>query len=205
MATLKQMAPRATILTKSTSDRAAVKLDPTVKTRLQGVTSFGSVATAHGPVSSTSMPSSVTFTLDNSGGAVAKDYKIGDTTGGIAALVGRGTSVVPDSSSGATVAFFQYSLGVAPVTVQAINYSATSGAVQFPQYFAYATGDINGRVNVTPLNTPEYQRNNAFNANLLTLEFPNQFKLDWNDAFFITAGIGQVVSVTLMFGAAAYR
>jgi|GEM_PF-3574610 len=187
------------------ADRAAVKLDPTVKTRNQGITSFGSVAQGHGPVSATSLPSSVTFTLDNSAGAVTKLYKIGDTTGGLATLVNKAAAVVPDSSSGASVAFFQYSLGVAPVTVQAINYSATSGAVQFPQSFTYVTGDINGRANITPLNTPEYQRNNAFNPNLLTLEFPNQYKLDWNDAFFITAGIGQVVQVTLMIGAASYR
>lgn len=187
----------------ASSLRAASKLDPSVRVRQADIGRFGAVAQAQGPAGG-KMPSSVTFTLNNSAGVTAKAYKIGDYANLIEDILGKAIADA-DSSSGGSVGGANYSFGVAPVTVKAINYASTSGAVQFPQQFQYASADMNGRLDLIPVNTPEYQRNNAYNPNLLTLEFGDQFVLDWNRAFLITAGIGQTVTVTLMFGAAAYR
>lgn len=185
--------------------RAVNKLDPTVKVRNTGITNFGAVARSSGQGPTTGMPTSLSLVLDNSAGAVAKLYKIGDPDGWILGNVGLGAAVQPDRSSGITGLAFANVVSQAPVTVQAINYRSTSGAVQFSELFKYVTGDVDGSATMKPVNMAEYQRNTADDPNLLTLEFDNQFTLDWNRAFVISAGIGQLVTVTLMFGAAGYR
>ena len=191
---------------RATADtlRAASKLEqPNVRVRQTDITRFGAVSMAQG-ASGSKMPSSVTLTLNNSAGVATKEYKIGDYANLIEDILGR-TIADADASSGGSVGGLNYSFGVAPVTVKAMNYSSTSGAVQFPQRLQYAVADVNGMIDVQPINPTEFVRNNAYNPNLLTMEFGDQFTLDWNRAFLITAGIGQTVSVTLMFGAAAYR
>lgn len=186
------------------SVRAVQKLDPTVKTRSTGITNFGAVAQSSGQGPSTGMPTSLSFVLDNSGGVATKDYKIGDPDTWVLLAAGL-AGVAADSTSGISAAAFANVIGQAPMTVQAINYRATSGAVQFSKPFKYITADVDGSATVKPVNMAEYQRNTADDPNLLTLEFGNQFTLDWNRAFYIQAGIGQLVTVTLMFGAAGYR
>ncbi len=185
--------------------RAVNKLDPTVKVRATGITNFGAVAQSGGQGPTTGMPTSLTLVLDNSGGATAKLYKIGDPDNWVLPAAGITTAVNADRSSGISGAAFGSVIGQAPMTVQAINYASTSGAVQFSQLFKYVTADVDGSATLKPVNMAEYQRNTADDPNLLTLEFGNQFVLDWNRAFVISAGVGQLVNITLMFGAAGYR
>jgi len=188
-----------------TTNRAVQTLDPAVKVRTTGILNFGSVAQSIGQGPGVGMPTSLTLTLDNSAGAVVKSYKIGDPQNWILPAIGIAGAVDADRSSGIPAAAFAATITQAPVTVMAINYRATSGAVQFAMPFRFITADVDGSAASKPVNLAEYQRNTSYDPNLMTLEFQNQFRLDWNRAFFITAGIGQVVSVTLMFGAAGYR
>lgn len=184
--------------------RAVQKLDPTVKTRSTGITNFGAVAQSSGQGASTGMPTSLSFVLDNSAGIAVKDYKIGDPDGWLLPLIGI-TAVDADRTSGIPAAAFNKVIAQAPLTVLAINYRSTSGAVQFSEPFQYIVGDVDSSATKKPVNMAEYQRNTADDPNLLTLEFQNQFSMDWNRAFWVRAGIGQLVTVTLMFGAAGYR
>ena len=187
------------------ASRAVNKLDPTIKVRATNITNFGAVAQSGGQGPTTGMPTSITLVLDNSAGVASKLYRIGDADNWVAAAGGYTGAAWPDRTSGISAAAFAAAVAQAPMTVQAINYAATSGAVQFPELFKYITGDVDGSATIKPVNMPEYQRNTSNDPNLLTLEFTNQFVLDWNRAFVIRAGIGQLVNVTLMFGAAGYR
>lgn len=185
--------------------RAVSKLDPTVKVRSTGITNFGAVAKAEGQGPSTGMPTSLSLVLDNSAGVAVKLYRIGDPDGWILPAGGFAGAVDADRTNGISAIAFGRAVGQAPMTVQAINYRATSGAVQFSQPFFYITADVDASATKKPVNVSQYQRNTAQDPNLMTLEFDNQFTMDWNRAFVITAGIGQIVTVTLMFGAAGYR
>lgn len=185
--------------------RAVKQLDPTTKVRTTGITNFGAVADSAGQSNSLGMPSSITFALDNSAGVAVKGYRIGDPQDWVVAANGFAGTVQPDRSSGISGANFAYAVTQAPMTVIGINYSATSGAVQFSQPFFFCSADVNGSGLKKPMNIAEYQRNTQYNDNLMTLRFENPFRLDWNTGFYILAGIGQLVNVTLMFGAAGYR
>lgn len=188
-----------------TSARAVSKLDPTIKVRNTPITNFGAVARAEGQGPSTGMPTSLTLVLDNSAGVAAKLYRIGDPDSWILPAAGFTGAVDADRTNGIPALAFGKAMAQAPMTVQAINYRSTSGAVQFAETFMYITADVDGSSTTKPVNVSQYQRNTAQDPNLMTLEFDNQFTLDWNRAFVISAGIGQLVSVTLMFGAAGYR
>lgn len=186
--------------------RAVDSLADNTRVRATGLPSFGSVANAPGFKGNLGLPSSFSVTLDNSGGGAALQYVIGDQLGLIAAnLNGAVAYTQPTSSSTGSVAAMQASFGFAPVTILGINYGATSGATQFGQRFRYAKSDVDGAVLAKPVNTPEFQRPTNFNANLLTLEFANQFVLDEKSAFVITVAAGQLVTLTFMVGAASYR
>lgn len=186
--------------------RAVDALADNVRVRTTGLPSFGSVATAAGFKGNLGLPSSFTVTCDNSGGGAALQYVIGDQLGLIAAnLNGAVAYTQPTSSSTGSVAAMQSSFGYAPITVLGINYGATSGATQFGQRFRYAKSDVDGSILAKPVNSPEFQRPTNFNANLLTLEFANQFVLDEKSAFVITVAAGQLVTLTFMVGAASYR
>lgn len=186
--------------------RAVESLADTTRVRSTGISSYGSVANAPGFKGNLGLPSSVTVTMDNSGGGAALQYVIGDQMGLIAAnLNGAVAYTQPTSSSTGSVAAMQASFGFAPITVLGIVYNATSGATQFPQRFRYAKSDIDGGILAKPVNTPEFQRPTNFNANQLVLEFANQFVLDEKSAFVLTVAAGQLVSLTLMVGAASYR
>lgn len=186
-------------------NRAIKQLDPTTKVRSTGITNFGAVADSAGESNSLGMPSSITFTLDNSGGAAVKGYRIGDPNDWVCGAAGFVGTVQPDRSSGISGANFAQAVTQAPMAVIGVNYSSTSGAVQFSSPFFFVSADVNGSALKKPMNIAEYQRNTQFNDNLMTLRFENPFRLDWNTGFYILAGIGQLVNVTLMFGAAGYR
>lgn len=81
------------------------------------------------------MPSSSTFTLDNSGGATAKAYRIGDPDDRVVALAGFAGSVQPDRSSGISGLNFARTVTQAPMALIGINYRSTSGAVQWEDPF----------------------------------------------------------------------
>lgn len=204
MPTLKNNISGLTLANQVQAARAVQKLDPTVKVRQTGITSFGAVAQSAGQSNGIGMPTSITLTFDNSAGVAAKDYKIGDADNWILATVGK-TAVQADRSSGISGAALAKVFAQAPMTVLGLTYTSTSGAVQFSQPFTYITGEVDGTGLTKPVNMAEYQRNTAYDPNMLTLEFQNQFVLDWNTAFYISAGIGQLVNVTLLFGAASYR
>lgn len=185
--------------------RAVRQLDPQTKVRTTGITNFGAVADAAGQSNSLGMPSSLTLTLDNSLGGSTKDYRIGDPQDWVVNVNGYPGTNHADRSSGISAANFAAAVTQAPVAVIGINYSATSGAVQFAEPFYFCAADVNGSGMKKPMNIAEYQRNTQYNDNLMTLRFDTPFRLDWNTGFFIRAGIAQVVNVTLMFGAAGYR
>lgn len=187
------------------ANRAIRQLDPTIKVRRTGITNFGSVARAGGQTTSLGMPSSITFTLDNSLGGTAAGYRIGDDQDWVVELNGYTGTALADASSGISAKAFGVAVAQAPVAVGGINYSSTSGAVQFGLPFFFCQGEVDGTRSAKPVNIAEYQRNTANNANLMTLEFQDPFVLDWNTGFYILAGIGQVVQVTLMFAAADNR
>lgn len=205
MATLSVSNPTSPTRLSVTEARAVKQLDPAVKVRTTGITNFGAVADSQGQSPNVGMPSSITFTLDNSAGVAGKDYRIGDPDDWVVALAGFAGTVQPDRSSGISGMNFARAVTQAPVSVIGINYSSTSGAVQFGNPFFFVQGEVNGSALKRPMNIAEYQRNTQFNDNLMTLRFEQPFRMDWNTGFFITAGIAQVVNVTLMFGAAAYR
>lgn len=188
-----------------TEARAVRTLDPSTKVRTTGITNFGAVADAQGQSPNVGMPSSITFTLDNSTGVATKGYRIGDADDWVVALAGFAGTAQPDRSSGISGANFAKAVAQAPLAVIGINYSATSGAVQFGEQFFFVQGEVNGSALKRPMNIAEYQRNTQFNDNLMTLRFDQPFRMDWNTGFYINAGIAQVVNVTLMFGAAGYR
>jgi hypothetical protein len=145
----------------------------------------------------------VTFT---NGGGAAVNYILGDPTGAIGTLFNPTTPPSqPTTTTFGTVAGMQQSFGFAPVFVHGINYSATSGATQFPSAVKYVTGDLNGMFGAKPIIISEAQRNTAFNANLLTLRFQQGYKLDWNGALVISVAAGQTVSWTVFVRAAENR
>lgn len=200
------MATLSSSRTASVMEARAVKtLDPNVKVRTTGITNFGAVADAQGQTMGVGMPNSLSLILDNSGGVAAKAYRIGDPNNWSVATAGFTGAVDPDRSSGIAPAAFAQTTTQAPVSIVGINYSATSGAVQFAEPFFWVQADVDGSALKKPVNIAEYQRNTQYNANLMTLRFDQPFRLDWNTGFYISAGIAQIVTVTLMFGAAGYR
>lgn len=185
--------------------RIQQRLAPTPKVRQTPITNFGSVAQARGYQSSTSrMPSSITFTLDNSAGVAVATYVIGDPNGLVQGALGV-TWTQPTTVQGSTVAAVQESFSTMPVLVKGINYASTSGAVQFSQLFAFCEADVNGFFNRSPININEFLRNDAQNPNLQTATFDDPWELDANSGFQIVAGIAQLVTVTLILGGAAGR
>lgn len=189
--------------TKSPMGQAS-RLSPDIQVNTQGISSFGSVAQARGYSSNARrIPSAVTIICDNSGGAAAVLYMIGDPNGMVAAKFGL-TAIPPTAVTGLTPAAFTASLVGGPLLVRGMNYNATSGPVQFSQRFQFADADLD-RGQLIDLVVPQYVRNTAQDPNLLTLEFGEGFELDWNSGFILSAGIAQRVTLTLFVGAAAGR
>lgn len=149
---------------------------------------------------------SFVVTFNNSAGVAAKEYILGDPTGGIRRLINPTTPPSdPDTTSFGFVAGLQQSFGFAPVFVHGINYAATSGATQFPSAVQFVTADVNGMLARKPIIISEAQRNTAFNANLLTLRFDDGYKMDWNGALYLSVAAGQTVSWTVFIKAAENR
>jgi hypothetical protein len=182
----------------------ATRLAPDIQVNTNGITTFGAVAGARGYSSNARrMPSAVVLTLDNSAGVAKALYKIGDPNGIVASKFSI-TAAAATSASGLSVAAFTASLNQGPLLVKGINYEATSGLVQFSERFQFGDADLD-RGQLIDLVVPQYIRNTSQNPNLLTLDFDEGFELDWNSGFIVEAGIGQLVKVTLMIGAAAGR
>lgn len=182
---------------------AAERLAPAVQVRNQGIDSFGSVATARGYSTSTRrMPTSFTVTMDNSAGLIGT-YVVGDGSGMVAGKTGA-TYRQPTSAQGISVAALQNSFKDAPVMIQGINYNTTTGAPQFAQNFVFAEADFDKYV-ANDIFSNEAERNTQYNPNLLTLQFKDQYELDWNSAFLVTVAAGEVVTLTFFLGAAAGR
>lgn len=185
--------------------RVVARLTPPPKVRQTPITSFGSVATGRGFVSSVSrMPTSITYVLDNSAAAVGTTYVLGDPNGLVQGALGV-TWTQPTSVQGSTVAAAQESYNTMPVTVAGLNYAATSGAVQFGQLLAFCEADANGFFTQSPININEFLRNDAQNPNLQTCTFQEQYELDANSAFRVAVAAGQIVTMTLLIGGAAGR
>lgn len=189
------------------SGRVARAISASTVVNRNGITSMGNVQDVAG--ASDAMPANLTSFVVNfvNGTGGALNYVLGDPTGIIRNLINP-TTVPGDPTTaggGVIVTGLQQSFGLAPVLVHGINYSATSGATQFPQSLQWCEADVNGNLTRNPIIVAEAQRNTAFNANLLTLRFGNPYRMDWNGCFFITVAAGQTVSWTVFVEAATNR
>lgn len=187
---------------QDTPVQSAQMLMPSVSINTQPINALGNVAFL--PVQDNGLPF-VSFTLDNSATSATTLYVIGDPDGVVAAASKLTLAQPDDCSLGvAGVAATQASFKNAPIAINLINYSATSGAAQFGQSFRYAKGDVSGEITLKPMPIALARRNDQFNANLLTLGGVGS-ELKWNTALIIAVAGNQVVQLDIQPMASANR
>jgi len=183
---------------------SAKQLAPRIQANESPVTSVGAVAKVGDfkMVATALKPFKVALT---SASGASKNFIIGDPSGILATLIG-GTIASPDSAS-CLVAGMKASFAYAPVVIKAINYKVTSSATQFDNTFNIVTGDIDGNINQRPVNVAAYERNNQYNAKLMTFEFKpgEEFIFAWNTALYIVVNDGEDVYLSFTPAAAANR
>jgi len=182
----------------------ATRLAAPIQVRSGALDSFGSVATNRGFSTQTNrMPTSFTVVLDNSAGLVPVVYVIGDPDGMVAGKTGV-VYTQPTRAQGTSVAAIRNSLRSAGLMISGINYNTLTGPAQFSQNFQFASADFD-QLAISDIFSNEAERNTAQNPNLLTIQFKEQYELDWNSAFLVTADVAEVVTLTFFIGAAANR
>lgn len=195
---------RGTPIAQAQNQRVREMVRPAPMVRQTGITAFGSVQQAAGFNPNVNrLPSSFTALITNATGGTLT-YVVGDPAGMVAAQTGIAFTALTGVGSG-TVASLNQSFGFAPVLVMGVNYSATSGATQFPLQFRFISADFNGQFDAQPIILNEAIRNTAQNANLLTVQFPTPYRLDWNGCFALTVATGQSVQATFFVEAADNR
>lgn len=142
------------------------------------------------------VPTTLTYTLNNSAGMTAVNYMIGDAIGVIAAGADLTVSN-PSLANGLAglVAPQKAGFQSRPVVIRTINYKTSSDATQFDQVFRAYVGNLAGEVVPKNIYPSAAERNTAENTLLLTLQ--GEWALSDLSGLYITVLAGETVSLTL--------
>lgn len=186
---------------KSNVTQNSIAIGPKVKGDMAPVQSVGNVYDVGDAIQSSPMITSIDFTLDNSGGGVAKNYLIFDGFGFFAANSGASVNA-PDSASSSVPAIKAMSQ-FSPMLISGFNYEVTVSTAQFQNALSHTFGDATGSSDKAPVLVNQAKRNNQFNSKLLTFE--GAWYIDGFRGFFLTVNAGETVLLSFFIGAAYNR
>ena len=114
--------------------------------------------------------SAFSMTLDNSGVASARQYRLFDTDLVLRAINGSLASATSTTLETENTGALESTTDATPIVISGFNYQTTYDAGQFSQTFDISRGSIDGRVVKHPNIIAKAKRNTQYDSKLLTID-----------------------------------
>lgn len=194
-----------TVVTRITDTTSAVKqISGEIEAQSGAGKNIGSVAQVMNDTLMGKKLRPISFIFDNSAGAVANTFLMGDPTGLIAEVNNLGGALSPTGVK-TTHDVFKATLVSAPIAVKSIQYQVLNNPSQFSNNFEVVLADIDAQKNSVIEEPSAFIRNNQFNDKLLTMDFENPIIFNWQRALVLEVNAGEVATLTFFVGLAANR
>ncbi len=177
-----------------------IPVGPATKVNPGGVSQVGSVFDVGSLVGSSTLPSSIDFTLDNSGGVADVNYLIFDEFGFFAAN-SAGAFSAPTSASSSVTGISKMSAS-SQIMIKGYNYQVTN-TTQYANPLFITFGDADGTFSSKPVQNQQAKRNTQFVATLLTFE--TVIYVDGFRGVSLLVNQGEIVNLSLFLSAGYNR
>lgn len=159
------------------------------------VSAIGAVALMPAFSASQNLGNAITFTLDNSGGGAAVNYKMFDALGLLSAVGNITATGAVYESSGLTTAFNLQSL-INPYTFSGFTIQSAVSAASLQQKLKFYELDSTGTMNLVPQNLGTASRNTAYNNQEQTFQIVGGYTATANRAVTFQVAAGETITIT---------
>lgn len=182
---------------RNQGDVALQSVQPAMVIDGSGVQSLGAVDFRSAlKVGAAGVPNDITIVFENNT-ASPVTFIFGDANGVIQGVLGLTylKPVAPASAIGAV----EKTIANNPCVIKSLNYRITTGTSgQFSNRFQYATADMDGRLQLIPLNIQSAQRNTQQNDKILTLA--QDIPMDDTTGIILAVAANSEVQIDVSFG-----